>query len=776
MDTHQQYHQWFNKIQEYLIYLLILTLPLTHKEAFSIFQPDLVWSKFVLAACALFGVIIFVKNIKLYLKNIYFRLLSVYLGFQLLSLFRSKDLENSFLFIGFFTSVLFLFVFIHDFLRRNSIEKLIKGYLVSLIFVLGFLVRQIYLQETFHDATGGVWPVPGYPTRYGSTFWDVNHFGIYLVSLFLLLLGYLLDKYKMHTASKTVFEKLSPLRSRLLVLALRLKRLKPSVSYQFIDKRLIFIIILYLGAILYAFKLTGSRSSLLGLLTGLTFLFIGYFFLKKKLTDVFINYRSLTVISLGLLLPIVLLILFKEDIRGAFLYRAVSFYAHLFLLKVGILTGIENFFLGIGVNAFSEYFKTSIWAESYYYIDKAALNLKLPLHNLWLEAWVETGVFSFAFFAALWGISVTDLFKIYKRNIDYIALGLSAGILAFLVGGLFYSYKSEFFWLYAVIGFAYASIKAEQHLDINFSAFKSIKSWIGLICGLSLVFPLLFFTMPPALAEIDNYYYAPVENNFFSLWLLLLENFRYVIGNYSFTGRMLMAMLYLSAIFSSLSVLRKINLSFFTGLLTTTLVFLTWNLFNPAIMISYNSFVFYSFIVFLNILISLTPIQRKAITSLRRRPPYVFELLIIALLPFSVASSIERYDSTYDTNINFLIELAANRSKTNDAEIFVQEDSLIPLVQYYADRVEDDESGVFYIVPSTIRPIENFSCERTPLLAGLKYLLLVESSYECPKLAEGMPHVSVIDQGGYKLIIYEEKIRSVQVTPAVEVETNNRVE
>src|SRR3989344_7096928 len=195
MDTHQRL---FNKIQQYLIYGLILILPLTHKEAFSIVHPDLVWSKFVLALCAMGGLIVFVKNAKFYFKNIYFRLLLIYLGFQLLSLFRSKDLENSFLFIAFYISIVFLFVYVYDFVlkHKNAFENFIKFYLISFSVVAAFLVRQIYLQENFQEATGGVWPVPGYPTRYGSTFWDVNHFGIYLVSLFLLLLGYLANNSK----------------------------------------------------------------------------------------------------------------------------------------------------------------------------------------------------------------------------------------------------------------------------------------------------------------------------------------------------------------------------------------------------------------------------------------------------------------------------------------------------------------------------------------------------------------------------------------------------
>lgn len=761
MDIHRQIT--FNKIQEYLLYLLILVLPLTHKEAYSRFTPDypdLVYSKFVLLVCAAFGLVVFAKNFKFYIRNIYFRLLSIYLGFQLLSLFRSEDLKNSLFFIGFFACVLFLFVFVYDYLQKNSIEKLIKVYLISLLFVLGFLVRQIYLQETYNDATGGVWPVPGYPTRYGSTFWDVNHFGIYLCSLFLLLFGYLLNQYKLLSNSNNIFEKISPIRGRILLLVLKLKGLKPLINYRKINVKLVLILILYLIAILYAFRLTGSRSSLLGLLGGSVFFAVGYFFLNKKLTDVFINYKSLLFIAIGFVVPIVLLIALKEDFRDAFLYRAVSFYAHLFLLKVGIITGLQNFFLGIGVNAFSEYFKTSIWAESYYYIDKAALNLKLPLHNLWLEAWVETGVFSFVVFAALWAVALNDLFKIYKKDKDYISLGLASGVLAFLIGGLFYSYKSEFFWLYAVIAFSYASIKAERHLNLDFSIFKSYKPWIGFISFIALIFPLLFFTMPPSLAEIDNYYYSVPGNRLFDLWIIILDNYRYVIGNYSFTGRFLMVFLYLSAVFSFLSILRKANLPFLTSLLMAAITFLSLNFIHPSIMVSYPNFVFYLFLITINIFVSILPIQRRNRNDTAGFN-YVLGVLLIIIFPISAMSSVNAYKDTFNTNINFLIELAANRSKTNDALIYIEDESFAPFVKYYADRVEDNEDGTFYLNEAYVVSLDGFDCNLTKFQPGVKYLFLVQSSFSCQTLNEGMPHVSVVDQGGYKLVMYEEKVKPV---------------
>lgn len=770
MDTHQKF---LNKIQSFILYGLILLLPLTHKEAFSFFHPDLVLSKFILAIAAAWGGFVFLMNYKFYLKNIYFRLLVVYLAFQILSLFRSEDLTNSLLFIGFFAAIVFLFVFIYDFVLKsragtqNAFNNILNVYLISFISVVVFLARQIYLQEYFQEATGGVWPVPGYPTRYGSTFWDVNHFGIYLVSLFLLILGYLFSKYKIDNNKNNVFGQLNPLRARLFAWVLRLKGLIPQVSINPVNKKAVFFLSLILIVILWAFKLTGSRSSLLGFMAGLSFFITGYIFLHKKLTIIFKDYRAYTFLAIVSIIPILLLLTFREDFRDAFLYRSVSFYAHLFLLKVGIVTGLENFFLGIGVNAFSEYFKTSIWADSYYYIDRAALNLKLPLHNLWLEAWVETGVFSFIMFALLWGVVISDLYRVYKNNKDYLSLGFAAGIIAFLVGGMFYSYKSEFFWFYACTAFVYASTHIENNLAFNFNLLKSYKIWLTIISVVALIFPLLFFTMPPGYVEIYNFYSFVPNNKLFELWAFLLDNFRYVVGNYSFTGRFLMTLLYVASVFSAMSILRKFNVGFFTSLLSTAVLFLAVNLRYPAIVVSFTLFNIYWMLILLNLFLILLPIKRKPSCVLKSWN-YVLTASIIILLPIAVLNSMRFYRNTYDTNLNFLIELAANRSKTNDAVIFVESQDWAPLVAYYADRLEDDEDGRFYMIDSYLVDIKAFNCESWNFEPGVKYLFLVGINYECPRLVEGLAHVSVVKQGEYKFIMYEEKIRKSPVVQTTE--------
>jgi hypothetical protein len=113
-----------------------------------------------------------------------------------------------------------------------------------------------------------------------------------------------------------------------------------------------------------------------------------------------------------------------------------------------------------------------------------------------------------------------------------------------------------------------------------------------------------------------------------------------------------------------------------------------------------------------------------------------------------------------------LVELASNRSKTNDALIFVDSEELIPLVKYYADRLEDDESGRFYMIDSYIINLNTFNCENWVFMPGQKYLFLVNSSFACSRLEEGLPNVSVISQGDSRLIIYEEKIRN----PSIQME------
>src|SRR3990167_4948779 len=189
MDT-----RLFRHVASYLIYILVFLIPLNHKETFSVIQPDLVWPRFIFILISFLGFYVMARNYEKYAKDPIFVMMSIFVFLQGVSVLISGDRISTLELLAFYIVVLFAYLAIKDWMnyKKGDISGLIQFYLGTYGLVLVFLVYQIYLQENFHVATGGVWPVPGYPTRYGATFWDVNHFGAYLSSFIFLIAGYFL--------------------------------------------------------------------------------------------------------------------------------------------------------------------------------------------------------------------------------------------------------------------------------------------------------------------------------------------------------------------------------------------------------------------------------------------------------------------------------------------------------------------------------------------------------------------------------------------------------
>ncbi len=741
-----------------LITALVLLLPLSHKEAFSVYDPDLVWSKIALILCALGGLYVLSKNLKTYLHDVFFIFLSLIVFFQLLSLFSTYGMSDSLRFIGFQISVLFLYVFVKDFLIRfkEAPAKIITLYTITIVYLVLFVTRQIYLQENFGRATGGVWPVPGYPTRYGGTFWDVNHFAAYLAAAFFLITGFLVD----NALRRSHEQELSPIRRGVLYLALKFKGFSlPKIAQ--VSRIKLFWTFLAVLFIPVGLKLSGSRSASLGFLAG-GFVFFYLLIAGRKNLRKSISSPSFYS-GLGLvltLIPVGLIVFLTESLRKAFLYRAVSFYAHLFLLKVGIITGFQNFIWGVGVNAFSDYFKHSKFADAYYYIDRAALNLKLPLHNLWLETWVETGLLSFVIFILFWVALLYSLFKIYRHKTDYIALGMMSGIISFLVGGLFYSYKSEFFWFFVVFACAYASLNYSLNYSNQNFSFKYWENKVYLLLAVVVFFlPLVFFTFPLNNQEI-NYFYA---QGLFPSYQRLLDLMRYIIGNYTFTGRALSALFYVNSFLLFIGAFRNLQFSLKNSFLVSVLLMSVINIYHPLVSVSPLSFyVFLASIVFSLICLIISKYDVNLNFKLGSR-----FLIILILLTGSYGwyKSLQFYHQAYNADLTFLIELAANRSKTNDAVIFIKSEDWKPLVNYYTDRLEDDEKGNFYFVTDSvwIPPAYDWSL----YLAGDKVLILTDVDQVIPEpLNKTNSRLDIIKQGAYQLVLYEKKVTEPSSEPA----------
>src|SRR3989344_771585 len=140
-----------NKISKYLIYLLVISIPFTHKEMFSIFDPDLVISKFILVLVSMLGAFYFAKNYRAFIKDKLFIFLFIIVFFQILSLIQSRDFANSIRMVAFQVAILFSYPTFKFYIdsQNGNIKKLVDLYKYTFVFVFVFLLYQIYLQEIF---------------------------------------------------------------------------------------------------------------------------------------------------------------------------------------------------------------------------------------------------------------------------------------------------------------------------------------------------------------------------------------------------------------------------------------------------------------------------------------------------------------------------------------------------------------------------------------------------------------------------------------------------
>lgn len=718
-----------------LIYLLILVIPFNHKEAFSIYDPDLVWSKFVLIAIAALGCYFFIRNFKKYIKDPFFLFFIILVGFQVLSLLQTRDVVSSLRLIAFQTAIAFAYIPVRNFIfeRKNGLSDLINLYGIIFIPVFVFLIVQIYLQNNYEVAIGGIWPVPGYPTRYGSTFWDINHFGAFCSALSLILIGILLKR------GDTLKSKLFPT-----------------------------LILVFTLTSLY---LTSSRSSMLGFAAGIAVLGVIYAINLKIKVGSKSQYSLYYFSAVGAVLGFLgVLYLLADSLKASLLYRSVSFFSHLFLLKVGIIIGIQNFMLGIGANSFHAYFRHTEWANVYYYIDRAALDLKLPLHNLWLEVLAETGLVSFIFFVSFWVLLLIGLYRVYKSQKDYIALGLISAITSFLVAGIMYSYKSEFFWMFVLISSAYVSKFYFNKANINLlTSIKNVvcpkncdvgKILLMCLSLFSLLLPIIFMTHPMSRGEV-NMFTRGFESNLISdQYTQLLILFKYIIGNYTYTGRALSLVFYFGSI-SLLFLVMKRYFGAFYSLVFTSLIISIANILEPNLIVSVKFYVAFIVLAAAGFFVLIaTYLNRNSFVF--KLPKVISKNILIAIssviIILGLISNNIYFKNAYDVDLTFLLELAYNRRLMDKSLIQVSDDIDLQSVYYFSDEVQRTEKG-FINVEGDVMPAQGV--ELTFYEKNL-FIYTEASRGNINSMVSGLresPLVDIIDlkQGNYNILLIEKK-------------------
>jgi 4-amino-4-deoxy-L-arabinose transferase-like glycosyltransferase/O-antigen ligase len=476
-----------------LFVLLILSV-LLHKQLFSIYQWDFLPIRiFMLALSAVFaGRFLWwirkggtLKQILEFLKDPFVILLLLLWLVRGVSIVFTENLMASLFLFAFFTTVvvLGLVLYKHFINKPQEVLMYLKAYIL-IVFLLSLVaLAQFVLYLRYEILFGALWNIPGHWPRVGSLFWDVNHFGS-LVAGLLPLTG---------------------------ILILVSEKIKHRIMYA-----------VFLVPMTLALLFTNSRTSWLSAGVGLG-VFLALMFIRKFKTK-----GIVILMSVVFLLAVPLLYEysnhespFRARIKRHFHYRIDSFDSHLLLIR-GTLQVFDRMpVLGGGYGSFFEQFEKTDVSTEFFQRDPAAFSVRVPAHTIWGELLAETGVIGLFVFTSLVLVGVLPLIYVtlaHKSKKEFlIASAMSAGILGWLVAGIFYSYNAEFFWLVFFFYFIYGmGLVGREKLEQVFRYFfKAEKLALGLLVVLAGV--LLFSGLGTNhLLPWDEAIYAKVSKNMIS--------------------------------------------------------------------------------------------------------------------------------------------------------------------------------------------------------------------------------------------------------------------
>lgn len=190
-----------------------------------------------------------------------------------------------------------------------------------------------------------------------------------------------------------------------LVLSLLLSN-KIQYKYKFI----LFILEILLAMCL---MLTFSRGSWLGFVC-ILFLMLMLSCKLKQLAPIFIIFGIL----------IFFLPAMKE--RAAFTFSPIGDADRFIVWQSAIRMIKENPFLGKGIGTFMDYFHAYAPNKTIQYA-----------HNCYLQIWAETGIFSLLSFLVFTGAILYQAIKIFRKNSDYLLLGLICAVFGFMIQSFF---------------------------------------------------------------------------------------------------------------------------------------------------------------------------------------------------------------------------------------------------------------------------------------------------------------------------------------------------
>lgn len=476
-------------------YLFIAVIPLLHKETFSLVIWDLLPIRLVLAAVGLVSIGRFItwykKNgrsavnseLGTFLKDPVLILLLSLLTVRVLSLINTLNLVASLKLLTFFGGILFFYIFSKYLAQKNGwsfMQTATKLY-VFVAFVTGILaILQFVVQMVWGVTLGGLWVVPGHWPRTGSTFWDVNHYGGYLVTVLPLALSLAF------ASKKTSWTKFWGL------------------------------VAVFLAVVLL---LTQSRSAWLGVGASLAvFMAIMWWWGLKK--QVYIILVTLLIAFIAFINSIYARQVTLSDYIGGFMHTRIdSSDTHFDLLQASGELLLKYPWIGAGYGGFSERLIETSVAPSFFSKDNRLGETRVPPHSVWGEVVGETGIPGTVLYSLLiliiLGYSLVATLKTVDNEKRFLQLGFLGGVLGIVFSGIFYSYNVEFYW-WTLLGAYLLALTLVPELN-NFSYFTKLVTRAKFLPLIVLVttFTLLAFVglNQTHVIDWDEAIYAQVARN-----------------------------------------------------------------------------------------------------------------------------------------------------------------------------------------------------------------------------------------------------------------------
>lgn len=478
-------------------YFFMATILLMHKELFSLVQWDFLPSRF---ASIGIGLALLIRGIIIVRKKGFnntfnqlvhftrndrpFILLIILLVIRLISSVIGENISTNYNLLLFYSSAIILYL-VASYIQKKEgssdfFKKVLWIYMGLGVIATIFAFVQMYLKIEYDLKIGAIWPVENNLPRLGSTFWDVNHFGGFLITVIPLYFIYtfIASKWK----------------------------------YRFLN-------IIALGMTSSMLFFTQSRSSWLGIsiamVVGLLLLvkrglykplllFIGGCLVLGGIFITYLDFKDLTV---------------SQKIKDFMHYRLDSTDTHLMLVQGAVQIFYDKPIIGSGSGNFNSAFRKTDISEKYFEREPNLKNQEVPPHSIWGEVLAESGYLGFMTYLILMVFLCLSLvyiiFKTTDRKEKLLGVGFFISLVAILITGIFYSFNLEFFWILFIL----ATLFIKNAIKVDWS-FRNIFGWFAAsdkapliaILPLALVF-ILVNIGGVTLLEWDEAIYAKVAKN-----------------------------------------------------------------------------------------------------------------------------------------------------------------------------------------------------------------------------------------------------------------------